>query len=83
VPPHRPFSPVDGDHLAVSDGIGRPDCGDDRGNAVLPRDDRGMRERSACVGDDASDQGEDYRPGRARPWADDDVARFEDVEVGF
>ena len=81
MPPYRPFSPVDGDHLAVSDGIGRPDRGDDRWDAVLPRDDRGMRERSARVGDDASDHGEDYRPRRARPWADDDVARFEDVEV--
>ena len=57
VPPHRPFSPVVGDYLAVSDGVGRPDRGDDRWDAVLPRDDRGMRERSARVGDDASDQG--------------------------
>ena len=57
MPPHCPFSPVDGDYLAVSDGVGRPDRGDDRWDAVLPRDDRGMRDRSARVGDDASDQG--------------------------
>ena len=60
--PHRPFGPVDGDHLPVSNGVGRPDCGDDRRDAVLPRDDRGMRERSTRVGDEASDQRKDYRP---------------------
>ena len=62
MPPHRPLSPVDGNHLAVSYGIGRPDRGDDGRDTVLPRDDRGMRERSARVGDKTSDHGEDYRP---------------------
>lgn len=74
---------IDGDLHAVGD---PPRCrtgAEYRRDAVLARHDRGVAQRAADVGDDATGHGEEGRVGRGRDRRDEDVARLHRGEVAW
>ena len=65
---------VDQDPLPVDQHVGPVPRGHDRGDPVLPGDDRGVRAEGTGVGDDGCGQREQRGPGRVRVRADEHVA---------
>ena len=71
---HHAGGAVDADHLPGPDLRRGASGADDRGQPILPADDRGVGHDPADIGDRPPDLGEDRGPGRRGAAADQDLA---------